>query len=161
MHTYPRFQCTVVSIFFQLLPSKDCHFACEPSNIVKCQNGLPYPRLGVYIQSLIDTHDKVALCDIVDGTDVTETWGVESLDLDGTTDVDWAKWKNEAIRAQPDSWNILCLVETTAVDRRKIWEDTVRGKEKRLTFKHPKELFATRFRLRGREEPWLKDRIAV
>ena len=128
---------------------------------MRSQKGLPYPKLDVYIQSLIDTHDMVALCDIVDGTDVTEDWGEKNLDLSGMTDADWIKWKNDAIRAEEGSWNIFCLVETTVVSRSKTWEETIRGKEKRLGFKHPKELFATRFRLRGSEDPWLKDRDAV
>jgi len=103
----------------------------------------------------------VALCDTVDGTDVTEDWGEKNLDLSGMADADWIKWKNDAIRARDSSWNLFCLVETTAVSRSKTWEETVRGKEKRLGFKHPKELFVMRFRLRGSEDPWLKDRDAA
>ena len=99
----------------------------------------------------------VALCDIVDGTNVSEDWGEKNLDLTGTTDAEWIKWKNDAIRSR-EGWNIFCLVETTVVSRKKTWEDTVRGKEKRRGFKYPEKLFATRFRLRGSEDPWLKDR---
>jgi hypothetical protein len=161
-HKYPRLKHNGVNIFFQLLPSKDFHFDCEPFNFVRSQKGLPYPKLGIYIQSLIDTHDMVALCDVVDGTDVNEDWGEKNLDLSGTIDAGWIKWKNDAIRAQEEgSWNIFCLVETQIVSRRKTWEDAVRGKEKRLGFKYPKELFATRFRLRGSKDPWLSNRDAA
>ena len=129
---------------------------------MRSKKGLPYPKLDVYIQSLIDTHDIVALCDIVDGTNVTEDWGDTNLDLSGTIDADWIKWKNDTIRAQPEGlWNIFCLVETKVVSRRQTWEDAIRGKEKRLGFKYPKDLFATRFRLRGSEDPWLSDRDAA
>lgn len=123
---------------------------------MRSSKGLPYPKLDILIQSLIDTHDGVALCDVVDGTDLTEKWGLENLDLSGTNDIDWAKWKNDAIRARSDSWNVLHLIATTEVSRRKLWENTVRGKEGRLGFKRPKEVFATRFRLRASEDAWSK-----
>jgi len=45
--TYPRFKCGGVNIFFQLLPSKDCYFDCEPSTFVRSQKGVP--KLDVYI----------------------------------------------------------------------------------------------------------------
>ena len=45
----------------------------------------------------------VALCDIVDGTDVTEDWAKEHLELSGTTDPNWIQWKNDAIRAEEGS----------------------------------------------------------
>lgn len=115
----------------------------------------------MYIQSLIDTHEMVALCDIVDGTNVSEDWSEKNLELGGMIDVDWMQWKNDAIRAEEGSWNIFCLLETRVVSRRETWEETVRGKGKRLSFKHPKELFATRFRLCGSEDPWLEDRDAA
>ncbi|KAH6717576.1 hypothetical protein BKA61DRAFT_598006 [Leptodontidium sp. MPI-SDFR-AT-0119] len=155
MHTYPRYKCDGLNLFFQILPSSDFHFDCEPPNFVRSSNSLPYPKLGVFIQSLIDTHDRVALCDVVDGTDITEKWGLENLDLSGTNDVDWAKKKNDTIRAHLGSWNVFYLIPTTAVSRRDTWEEIVQGKEARLGFKHPKELFATRFRLRASEDPWL------
>lgn len=123
---------------------------------MRSHNGLPYPKLDVYIQSLIDTNDRGALSDIVDGTDVTEDWGNENLDLTGTVDVAWRKWKNDTIRAQKeDLWNFFSLLETRIAPRREVWENIVRGKESRLRYNQPTELFATQFRLHGSQDLWL------
>lgn len=35
------------------------------------------------------------LCDVIDGTNVSEEWGENNLDLEGTNDVKWAKEKNK------------------------------------------------------------------
>jgi hypothetical protein len=34
-------------------------------------------------------------CDVIDGTNVSEEWGENNLDLEGTTHVEWAKEKNK------------------------------------------------------------------
>ncbi|KAH8585782.1 hypothetical protein B0O99DRAFT_706320, partial [Bisporella sp. PMI_857] len=90
-HVYPRFKCNSVNIFFQFLPSEDYHFECEPWNFVRSQKGIPYPKLDVYIQSLIDTYNMVALHDVIDGSDVSEDCGEKNLELTGTIDVHWIK----------------------------------------------------------------------
>ncbi|KAI9732270.1 MAG: hypothetical protein M1818_007589 [Claussenomyces sp. TS43310] len=159
-HIYPRFKCVGLDLSFQLLPSQDCHFECKPSNFQRSHNGLPYPRLHVFVQSLLDTHNLVALCDVVDGTNVSEEWGFSNLDLSGTNDVDWALWKNRAIRDSDQSMRLFG-VTTAAYSRQETWEKIVRGKEERLGFKHPKEIFATRFRLHGSADPWLTYRKAA
>jgi len=58
---------------------------------VRSQKGIPYPKLDVYIQSLIDTYNMVALHDVIDGSDVSEDWGEKNLELTGTIDVHWIK----------------------------------------------------------------------
>jgi len=158
VHTFPRFKCNGVDLYFIIAPSKDCHFKCEPSNFQRSSNGLPYPKLDVFVQSLLDTHDMVALCDVVDGTNVSEEWGNEHLDLIGTNDMEWVEWKNNIINAQKDTCKLFCQVGTAVHSLRETWEETVRGKEKRMGWKHHKELFATRFRLHSMEDPWLNER---
>jgi hypothetical protein len=39
-------------------------------------------------------NDLVSLCDIIDGADLSYMWGKEHLDLNGTTDVEWAQQRN-------------------------------------------------------------------
>jgi len=40
----------------------------------------------MYAQSLIDTKNSVDLQDLIDGMNLSEEWGEENLDLEGTTD---------------------------------------------------------------------------
>ena len=134
---------------------------CIPAHIERSRNGLPYPKLDIFIQSLIDMHDMVALCDVVDGSNVSEEWGLTHLKLDGTNDLGWVERKNRSIRAQNSSSSWIAEVGTTAHQRRQTWEEVVRGKGGRLGFKHPSHLFATRFRLHSSQDPWLKDRLAA
>ncbi|KAI9729157.1 MAG: hypothetical protein M1834_007064 [Cirrosporium novae-zelandiae] len=163
LHTYPRFKCNDISLWFQLIPSQDCHIDCKPSNFERSRMGLPYPKLDIYAQSLLDTYDLVSLHDLVDGMNLSEEWGNEHLDLSGTNDTTWAAQKNELIRAAVPSGDYSCLYElsTTAFSRKETWEVAVRGKEHRLGIKYPKKLFLTRFRLHNDSDPRLSDRIFV
>lgn len=145
------------------MPSKDAHLECHPSNSQRSLNGLPYPKLDIFIQSLLDTHDLVALCDVVDGSNVSEEWGNEHLQLEGSNDLEWVRWKNKTIFEADQGNAFLSGVETAVYSRRKDWEETVRGKSSRLGFKHQHQiaLFATRFRLHGSIDPWLRERMAA
>lgn len=40
--------------------------------------GLPFPRLDVLAQSLIEIMEYVDLADLVDGMNLTEEWGLEN-----------------------------------------------------------------------------------
>lgn len=82
---------------------------CDPSNFIRSPRGLPYPKLDVFIQSCLDTYDMLQLCDVIDGTNVSEEWGENNLDLEGTNDVEWAKEKNKRERSLAESGPILCL----------------------------------------------------
>lgn len=144
-------------LWFRLIPSEDCHIDCNPSDIERSKLGLPYPKLEVYAQSLLDTFSGVALCDLVDGMNLSKEWGDDHLDLTGTNDVEWTKKKNERIRKNvPDDENA-CLFELSEIEmpRRQFWEETTGGKEHRLGFKYPKEYYATRFRLHSEGDPRL------
>jgi hypothetical protein len=98
-HTFPLFKLKGFVLWIQLVPSSDAHITCQPASFERSYKGLPYARLDIFAQSLLDTHDLVDLNDLVDGMDLSLEWGNENLELDGTNDVAWAERKNEAIRA--------------------------------------------------------------
>jgi hypothetical protein len=89
-----------IDLSFVVIPSEDCHLDCEPSKLEWSKNGIPYPKLEVFAQSLLDTYSLVDLTDLVDGMDLTEEWGSAHLDLSGTNDIAWATQKNERIRVR-------------------------------------------------------------
>jgi len=156
-HTFPLFKLKGSVAWIQLVPSSDCHFECTPSNFERSHKGLPYARLDIFAQSLLDTYDLVDLVDLIDGMDLSPEWGIENLQLDGTVDVAWAERKNEAIRASVPLTDSSCLLEvnTTPWGRREIWERIVGGKQSRIGPEIPKEFWATRFRPKGDQDPRL------
>lgn len=157
-HTYPRFRARHVRFYFMLVPSEDSHLALEPSSIQRSYHGLPYPKLHVLIQSFLEAHDKNSLVDVVDGSDVSEAWGYENLDLDGSTDVAWAIRKNKEIISSIDTSCLGGEVPTRPVEKRELWKSVVSTKSGRLGWTTPPSLFSTRFRLHGTPDPWLEPR---
>ncbi|KAK3080349.1 hypothetical protein LTS18_002237, partial [Coniosporium uncinatum] len=125
-HTYHRFSVRGWDCTFILVPSNDIHLSYEPAHIQRSLNGLPYPRLDVFVQSLLDTYNIVALCDVVDGTDVSLDWGSQHLDLAGTNDVQWAIQTNSRLRDLcggngPAYW--IVMLPTGTVKKSNLWED--------------------------------------
>ena len=104
-----------------------------------------------------------SLSNLVDGMNLSEEWGSEHLNLSGTNDIAWIERKNEAIRASMPLTDTSCLLEldTAVFCRKEIWEEVVRGKDRRVGYKYPKELYVTRFRLHGEQDPRLTDRDYV
>ncbi|KKZ61864.1 hypothetical protein EMCG_03653 [[Emmonsia] crescens] len=136
VHRYARYklQDGSLCVFFVLAPSPGCHITCVPENLERSRNNLPYPKLHVFAQSLIDMHDVVALCDLVDGMDLDVQWGREHLDLGDTNDLEWAERGNELIRESlpPTELSFLYEFSVVAESREKIWEQAVNGKEERM-----------------------------
>lgn len=156
-HTYPRFRSRHLGFYFVLVPSDHIRLALEPVNLQRSHHGLPYPKLHVLIQSFLEANDRVSLCDVVDGSDVSEEWGSKHLALDGSSDTAWACWKNKLILESTRS----CFgggVPTKSVQKRELWEWAVSTKSHRLGWTTPPSLFATRFRLLGLPDPWLEPR---
>jgi hypothetical protein len=89
---FPRFKFVGISLFLVILPSRASHLKCCSENIEYSAIGLPYPRLPVYVQSLLDTLNRVDLTDVIDGMNLTPEWGETNLTLDGTVDPDWGRW---------------------------------------------------------------------
>ncbi|KAI9710295.1 MAG: hypothetical protein M1820_002789 [Bogoriella megaspora] len=154
-HTFPRFKLRGVGFWFLLIPSEDCHFECKPSNLERSKSGLPYPKLDVFAQSLLDMDDRVNLTDLVDGMDLSEEWALQNLDLDGTIDVDWAERKNVKIRSSVPLTETSCILELSAApfSRREILMDILKKKSNRIGPEISKEYFVTRFRPRGSADP--------
>lgn len=142
LHTFPRFKISGIRDFFTLIPSRDPHIICEPSNIERSQTVLPYPKLEITAQAFLDTYDELALSDLVDAMDLSTQWGHEYLDLTGTTDTDWAEWKNSALEASGNPTS----VNSKAGQLRELWNYTTRTKQTRAgAFKYPPDLFASSF----------------
>lgn len=116
--------------------------------------GIPYPKLEVFAQSLLDTHRIVDLTDLIDGMDLSEEWGEQNLNLDGTNDVEWARKKNQAILASlpPSEDNEMLLLTTGAFEKRKTWMEIVRSKRKRVGAEMGLEQ-TTRFRFPNSPDP--------
>ncbi|KAI1996044.1 hypothetical protein LOZ53_001280 [Ophidiomyces ophidiicola] len=152
IHTYHRFKTKGIFHYFFLVPSIDVHIDCVPSNFTRSLRGLPYPKLDVCIQSYVDTNDMVALCDIIDGTNVSEEWGDSNLDLEGTTDVQWAKAKNK--RGEEFDGKLALFAWDAPKSKRELWQSLVRTKEDRLDWTKPKDIFITQYRLIDGPDPW-------
>lgn len=107
------------------------------------------------MQSFLDTYNVVSLCNIIDGTDVSEEWGYKSLDLSGTNDVEWAECMNKRYFASIAGGEgmILPLFPAQSVRRQVMWETYVRQKKARLGWTHSDGMFDTRFRLKGWKYP--------
>ena len=90
--------------------------------------------------------------ELIDGMDLSDNWGNAHLDLDGETDVEWAKKQKEnatALGAHPMSTGLSIVPRQTRV----IWQQSVRGKGARMGWKKPTEIYATRWRRHGSADP--------
>lgn len=123
--------------------------------------GLPYPKLDVLAQALLDTANDVAITDLVDGMDLDGEWAASHLDLDRTHDVVWAEQLNAKLKASEPPGRELFGVSTDPAPIRPLWEEAVNNKEQRLGPEMPKESFVTRFRIVGSGDPRLRDRNYV
>lgn len=125
MHTYTRFKKQNFPYTFIIVPADDILLDCRPTNIVRSLRGLPYPSLKVFAQSCLDRRNEVELCDLIDGTNITEDWGDEELDLEGTNDTEWA-W---TMKRRTKEWDVqkegkprpIDFWPTRPKDRRLIW----------------------------------------
>ncbi|KAI0977590.1 hypothetical protein F4678DRAFT_413517 [Xylaria arbuscula] len=156
LHTYNRFKGQGTSFYFIIVPATDVHIICEPENLTRSLRGLPYPKLDVFIQSCLDTGDRLQLCDVIDGTDLPEQWGEDNLDLDGFNDTEWAKDMNKRGRGfengkfahwAPFAW-------CGPMKKREMWQSLVRTKKDRLDWTKPSYIFITQYRIRGEPDSW-------
>jgi hypothetical protein len=163
LHTFPRFKLKGVDLWFDLIPSEDAHLACEPVNFERSRMGLPYPKLEIFAQSLVDTNSAVRIADLVDGMGLTEEWGSQNLDLNGTNDIVWAQQKNKRIgESVPETTNSLMLqVSEAPFSKKEIWDDIVRSRDQRIDPACSKEVYVTRFRSRDSGDPRLLERNFV
>ncbi|KAM5488445.1 hypothetical protein McanCB56680_000328 [Microsporum canis] len=153
-HDIPRFKSKGINHYFLLVPSVDVHIVRHPSNFTRSPRGLPYPKLDVFIQSCLDTYSMLPLCDVIDGTNVSEEWGEKNLDLEGTNDVEWAKAKNKKGKEFGGKWAHGAFAREGRKSKREMWQSLVRTKEDRLDWTKPKDVFLTQHRVIGTPDPW-------
>lgn len=111
------------------------------------------------MQSLLDTQDQLLLTDLIDATDVSEQWGLDNLQLDGPTDLEWARRKDKLIvEANSGDASTALGVFAENISRRDLWKKLVRTKGARRGWSHPEHLFATQYRLHGSPDPWTQHR---
>lgn len=161
-HTYHRFKGKGIHFYFVLVPAHDAHIPASPFRIQRSLNGVPYPTLPILMQSLLDMNDDVSLCDCIDGSNVSEEWGLRHLRLDGTNDLEWANRMNAAAAeaAKGKGWMFVHYFPTATISRRERWQSRVRSKKGRLGWTTPDALFDTRFRLKASPDPWTQKRIS-
>jgi hypothetical protein len=159
--TYPHFKCIgFEDLFFRVVSARAANLRCERSNFEWSKTGLPYPKLHIFVQSAIDSRDKVALADAIDGMNLSEEWGLSNLDLSYAHDTRWAKWANERMERTNTTANIK-RIPTNTFDRKPTWQKSVEGKQTRGGWKYPKDVYATRFRMHGSVDPRTRDRTHV
>ncbi|WEW60090.1 hypothetical protein PRK78_005574 [Emydomyces testavorans] len=159
-HLFPRFKFIGISLFFVLTSSQAVHVPCTPESIEYSHNRIPYPKLPVYAQSLLETLNQVDLDDLVDGMNPTLEWGEENLDLDRSADAEWGRWcadfLNNGEKADDGDIPMWCFDPPTLRD---IWKSTVsaEAKKNRQSWKYMPHM-ETRFRKYGQKDPRLRTR---
>lgn len=124
-HLFPRFKFAGLRLFFILLPSQACHISCEPQNIEFSPNGVPYPKLPVYAQSLLDTGNWVDLEELVDAMNLKAEWGATNLNLNGGPDPEWTRWKARLLNIE---WYDN---PTLGNSKRSVWDGLVTAESKK------------------------------
>ncbi|KAF2818209.1 hypothetical protein CC86DRAFT_169790 [Ophiobolus disseminans] len=162
-HTYIWFQGSMVDYEFCLVPSTHARIPIGKCAVWRSPNGVPYAPLKELVQSYLDIHDLVSLCDIVDGANLSYEWGKLHLNLDGDTDMDWAQQRNAELMGPEGNFDssLLCSAFPTAQVRKALlWQKTTVEKKQRLEqMMLPKESFETRYMLKGSlPEPWKERR---
>lgn len=70
-HHLPRFKFVNANFFLVVVPAQDCRIPCEPGNFELGQTGMPFTKLNVFAQSLLDTNYAVDFEDLVDGMNLS------------------------------------------------------------------------------------------
>ncbi|KAI0429892.1 hypothetical protein F5Y09DRAFT_331470 [Xylaria sp. FL1042] len=127
--------CRGTDFYFILVPSNDIHIVCEPSNLTRSLRGPPYTKLDVFIQSCLDTGDRLQLCDVIDGTDLPEQW-------------EWAQDANKRGRefANGKFAHWAPFAKGGKMKKRDMWQFLVRSKKDRLDWTKPSDIFITQYR---------------
>ncbi|KAI0595513.1 hypothetical protein F4775DRAFT_568649 [Biscogniauxia sp. FL1348] len=163
LHTYPHLKRKDVNFRIYLLPSSEYFVSdLDPSKIERSRLDVPYPKLEYFAQGLIDTQKWAELEALVDGMDLTEEWGDKNLDLQKPGEIEYAKRKNEKIRASleqfPDS--IPSTLRVTPRDVRERYLKIVRNKKRRIDIlATDKDKYLTRYRKKGSPDPRYRNRI--
>ncbi|WEW55165.1 hypothetical protein PRK78_000594 [Emydomyces testavorans] len=134
LQPFPRFKIKGVDLYFTIITAELAHLECVSSNLERSQMGIPYPKLEVFAQSLLETNDEVALADLIDGMNLTNEWGLENLDLHGTHDISWVKKQNEKISRTLPKIDFACLLELDASEEKEgIYQAGMHKENKEIT----------------------------
>jgi hypothetical protein len=154
---YPRFKFVGLKLAFVITSDKAFHFECNPKHIEASGNSIPYPKLEIFAQSLLDIYDGGNLEDLIDGALLSQAWGVKNLELTGCADEDWWCWRHEELakrRGKAASMTVPNL-KFLRTSKRNYWLriSSKDAKRRRLGVKYPPELYITRFHKRKRDDP--------
>jgi hypothetical protein len=168
-HTFPRYRLNHEGPLFDfyLVPSIDWRFDCAPENFeYSAQMHIPYPKLHLFAQSLLERQDTGDLQDLVDGMDLTEEWGEENLKFEdpGAEYTQWVTQKNERIReatpqeVKDDPINVMFGTEVYELpegppDFRDVFTRLVRTKSRRIGLESPPGLYVTKYRAKDSPDP--------
>lgn len=157
LHTYDHFHKQGSMYTFTIIPADDLLLDCRPTSIIRSLRGVPYPSLKAFAQSCLDRRNDLELCEFVDATNVSEEWGEENLNLEGTHNTEWA-WRMKQLASKWDEQRGKCSPRyswpTRPKDRRLIWQAQVQTKADRLDWSRQPEFYVTQYRLHGSANPW-------
>lgn len=93
----------------------------------------------------------------MDGSNVSEQWGENNLQLDGCNYVEWADDMNRRGKeyANGKFAHGAPFVPDVPKSRREMWQSKVRTKEDRLDWTKPKDIFVTQYRIVDDPDPWM------
>ena len=150
-HLFPRFKFVGIGLFFIILPSNAYHLSCVPENIEFDRYNIPYPKLHVLVQSLLESGDFGDLAEVVDGMNLSLEWGEANLDLEGPIDFEWLRWKNKLLNSDYSA-------PEAPMTKRQIYENMVSTKSKimRQGIKYSEE-YETRYWKKGSIDPRLRN----
>ncbi|KAH6634806.1 hypothetical protein B0J18DRAFT_406410 [Chaetomium sp. MPI-SDFR-AT-0129] len=182
-HTFPRYRLNSADdgpLFdFYLVPSNDWRFECVPENFeYSAQCRLPYPKLHLFAQSLLERQNMSDIQDLVDGMDLTEEWGDDHLFSNKTSSASkegYARWvsnKNAQIRAAlPDEVKndpLTAILGTSLyelgdgpINFRENFNHLARTRQERIGPEYPPGTFVTKFRAKGSPDPRTEIRFEV
>ncbi|KAI5362150.1 hypothetical protein Slin15195_G058020 [Septoria linicola] len=151
-HRFPRFKFKGFRCLFHIVPGWLFRLTCSPDTIEFSKLGLPFPRLDVLAQSLLETINRVDLQDLVDGMALSYEWGLENLQLDGLSDTDWAARRLDFHEGSGD-WAPV-LLRREGASKLATW-NRVASAEARAKGRRHKEMprDETRFRFKGQKDP--------
>lgn len=139
-------------------------YYCAPEKCEKSHLGVPYPKLELFAQSLLETQRFWDLENQVDGMNMSEEWGIEHLNFTSQELALYSPEKNKRIKdTLPDSVPPQSSFSMGfCPDPKAQWQKIVRNKEKRIGIElQPKGRYETRFLRKGSGDPRLRNRRQV
>jgi hypothetical protein len=164
----PRLKLRGVLLFVDLLPDAQWCFDCArdarrrgTAAVPAHRRDLPYPALLPFVQSLLDRAAEVDLADLVDGLNLPMQWADEAVHVDdgssggggggGGREEEEGRLRRISWAPTPRDWKVP-FAGRTAASKRAMWEHAVDGRQARMGYKYPADVWVTRFMTRRRWE---------